>query len=131
MLELAFVMAPHQNLFFRELVGALRHELAQMGVPSSVTEDEFPAPRPDLVYVLVPPHEFYALSERHDEDDGLLARTIFISAEQPTQGHFAENVRLAPKAGAVFDINARATREYHRNGIAAQHLQIGYSGYWD
>src|SRR5438105_15061914 len=98
MLELAFVMAPHQNLFFRELVGALRFELAAMGVLSTVSEDEFPPPRPDLVYVLVPPHEFYALSVRHDEVDGLLARSIIISAEQTNQGHIAVNVINAIKA---------------------------------
>ena len=130
-MELCFVLAPRQNLFFVELVAAIRHELAAVGVASSVSEGAFPAPREDLVYVLVPPHEYFALSPGEDPSDELLARTIFISAEQPATTHFDDNVRLAPKAGAVFDISRFAIREYANHGIDAHHLPVGHSPLWD
>ncbi len=108
MTRLTFVLAPTQNHFFAELVGALRHELAAMGVASTVSHEGFPAPRPGLVNVVVPPHEYFAL-EGNDfpPDPAALARTIFISAEQPKTPHFDDDVRLAPRAGVVFDISSK------------------------
>jgi len=130
--DLAFVMAPRQNQFFVELVGALRHELKAIGVNSVLSTDGFPTPRQGLVYVLVPPHEYFVLSGSWRRVDArLLARTVFLCAEQPGTVHFDQNARLARGAGAVFDINAWSTDEYRRRGVEAEHLQLGYSEYWD
>ncbi len=38
---------------------------------------------------------------------------------------------LAPRGGAVFDINRFAIRAFQRAGIAAHHLQLGWSPLWD
>jgi len=130
--DLAFVMAPRQNQFFVELVGALRHELKAIGVNSVVSTHGFPTPRQGLVYVLVPPHEYFVLTGSWRRVDArLLARTVFLCAEQPGTVHFDQNARLARRAGAVFDINAWSTGEYQRRGVEAEHLQLGYSEYWD
>jgi GT2 family glycosyltransferase len=130
--DLAFVMAPTQNHFFVELVAALRHELEVLGVESVVSTHGFPVPRPGLVYVLVPPHEYFVLAgSPRGVDRRLLARSVFLCAEQPGTVHFDQNARLARRAGAVFDINAWSAREYQCRGIEAEHLQLGYSGYWD
>ena len=131
MLELSFVMASAQNLFFVEIVEAIRHELDQMGVPSSVSTDGFPEPRDDLVYVLVPPHEFFALHPELEPPEHLLQRSLFICGEQPGTSHFEENVHVASMCGALFDFNRWSVREYTRLGIPAEHFQLGYSPLWD
>jgi len=128
--ELAFVLAEGQNLFFHDLVGALRFELDRAGIDNSIHLGAFPQPRPGLVTVLVPPHEYVALS-RFEPPPGALRRTLMISAEQPESGFFATNVRLGECAGAVFDINQRAVRAYREVGVEATHLQLGYSQAWD
>jgi GT2 family glycosyltransferase len=126
--ELAFVMSPSQNWFFGEFVATLRYELEQQGVPSTVHTDGFPEPRPDRVYVLIPPHEYVALQgEEALPDDDLLRRTIFICAEQPNTVHMEQNLELARRAGAVLDINARAVASFRRAGIHARLLRPGYS----
>jgi GT2 family glycosyltransferase len=129
--ELAFVMSPRQNYFFREIVAAVRQELDLQGISSSLHET-FPEPRPDRVFVLVPPHEYVALEGPAAlPSDQLLARTIFICAEQPETVHFDDNVKLAPRAGAVFDINARSVELFRESGIEAKYLALGYTAAWD
>jgi hypothetical protein len=126
--ELAFVMSPGQNWFFSEFVETLRYELELQGVPSKVHTDGFPEPRPELVYVLVPPHEYVALEgEQALPDDAVLKRTIFICAEQPNTVHLDRNIELSRRAGAVFDINARSVAHFRQAGIPARHLKPGYS----
>lgn len=130
--ELAFVLAPRQNLFFNELVAALRAEATRADVSTSLHVGNFPPPRPDLVYVLVPPHEYFTLMHgRHGPLPDVLKRTIFICAEQPKTPFFESNVESAPRAGAVFDINRSAVRAFARRGIAAEHLQLGWTQDWD
>jgi GT2 family glycosyltransferase len=129
--ELAFVMSPKQNWFFHELVEAIRHELDAQGIASSLNE-RFPEPSPDRIYVLVPPHEYVALEgEEVLPSDRLLARTIFICAEQPGTVHFEDNVVLASRAGAVFDINPRSVEIFKQFGLPAQYLALGYTDRWD
>ena len=59
-----------------------------------------------------------------------LRRTVFITAEQPETVHFRQNVAVADRAGALFDISARAVRAY-RGWVWANHLQLGYTPSWD
>ena len=53
--------APRQNLFFNEMVEAMRDEAHALGASTSVHVRGFPAPSPGRVYVLVPPHEYFTL----------------------------------------------------------------------
>jgi hypothetical protein len=130
MLELAFVMARHQNLFFVEIVEALQHELTQLGVRSSISTDGFPPLEPERVYVVIPPHEYVALGGELPSRE-FLDRTIFICSEQPGSSHFEENIELAPLAGAVFDFSRWSFREFAGRGIPVEHFQLGYSPLWD
>lgn len=133
--EIGFVVARRQNLFWVEIVEAIRKELEAAGVPTSVSNDGFPPPRADLVYALVPPHEWFSLEAASGTGfappDDVLRRTLFLCGEQPGTSHFEDNVALAPKAGAVFDLNRGAVREYQRRGVAAAHFQLGYTSHWD
>ena len=131
-LELTFVMSRHQNVFFFELVAALRDELRKLGVRSRVSTEGFPTDHWGSVFVLVPPHEYAVLEgfepERHPD---LLARTVVICAEQPESPWFEGNVRVARRAGATLDISMSGVAEFRRRGIDATHLQLGYTPLWD
>jgi hypothetical protein len=132
MTEVCFVLAERQNAFFVELAEALVAEIEALGGRARIARDEFPEPEAGLAYALLPPHEYFALSPRDLRPrPELLARTVFISAEQPGTDFFESNIALAPSAGAVFDINGRAVREYGRRGISAEHLILGYTPSWD
>ncbi len=131
-LELTFVMSRRQNVFFVEIVAALRYELSRLGVRSRVSTNGFPADHWGSVFVLFPPHEYCVLEgfepSLHPE---LLARTIVVCAEQPESEWFEGNVRVAPWAGAVFDINERGATELRRRGVPAKRLELGYTSVWD
>jgi len=130
--ELCFVLARGQNHFFFELADALRAELEATGVRTALSTSGFPDTDGDCVFALLPPHEYFALEGHRRPPSGeALARTIFITAEQPESVHFRQNAALAPAAGALFDINERAVRAYRRRGHGAQHLQLGYTPSWD
>jgi GT2 family glycosyltransferase len=128
--EIVFAFAPGQNAFFRELAEALCFELERLGAACRVAVDDFPCPSERSVVVLLPPHEFVHLSGV-SLTPAVLRRCLLISAEQPTSGFFPRNVELGRDAGAVLDINRRAVRAYREAGIAADHLQLGYSEAWD
>lgn len=131
-LELAFVTAPRQNHFFLELVAAIRDELDQAGVANSEHVGDFPRPREGLVYVLVPPHEWFSLhGYKAPPTSAQLRRTIFLCAEQPETSFFVDDALLAPYAGAVFDINPSAVKEYRRHRIdGVRHFQLGWTRAW-
>ena len=131
-MEIAFVLARRQNHFFVETVEAIRDELDQIGMRSSVHVGSYPTERGDLVYVLVPPHEWFSLEGwRSPPTTSQLARTIFICAEQPGTAFFEDDVRLSPFAGGVFDINASSIREFQRRGVGGvRPLRPGWTRTW-
>jgi len=130
--RLTFVLAPGQNHFFVELAEALCDELRRLDVEAQHVTGGFPPLEPDRAYALIPPHEYFVLEgHRTPPSPEQLRRTIFITAEQPETIHFHQNVALADRAGALFDINARAVRAYRRQGVRANHLQLGYTPSWD
>jgi hypothetical protein len=131
-MELAFVLARRQNHFFVEIVEAIRCELDALGVSSTVHRDGFPEERPDRVYVLIPPHEWFALDgARHRPTRAQLKRTVFICAEQPGTSFFDDDVALAPLAGAVLDVNADSVTEFARRGIkGVGHFPFGWTAAW-
>lgn len=131
-MELCFVMAPGQNQFFRELVDALADEFAQLGVRSSVATGAFPDAASDTVFVLLPAYEYLTLTGPAERPaPRQLERTIFVCAEQPNSKLFEHNLALANATGnPLFDINRTAVNEYRHRGIAAAHLQIGWTRGW-
>jgi hypothetical protein len=133
--ELVFVMSAQANLFWAEIAQAICDELGAIGAQARVTTEGLPSPEPGLVYVLAPPHEYFALevtgAGSPPPPPGLLRRAIFICGEQPGTSHFDENVALAPQGGAVFDLNRGAIREFARRGVKALPFQLGYTPRWD
>lgn len=134
-LELVFVLSPQANLFWAEIAEATCDELEAIGIRARISTEGFPQPKPGRVYVLSPPHEYFALEVLRPGNPPpppeVLKRTIFICGEQPGTSHFDENVALAPQAGAVFDINRGAIREFARRGVTALPFQLGYTAKWD
>ena len=131
-MDLAFVLSRRQNHFFIELVDAIRAELEILGASSSIHFGRFPEESESRIYVLVPPHEWFELSERRDHPTSRqLRRTIFICGEQPGTKWFDDNVSLAPLAGGVLDINRHAIRVFARQGVAGvEHFAIGWTPSW-
>ena len=128
--ELVFAFADRQNHFFIELAEALIDELTRRRVQSSIVTDCLPPPQKGRIVVLMPPHEYVELRGFEPPED-ILARCVAISAEQPTSKYFANNLALASRFGAVFDINPRAIRSYNQAGVPAQLLALGYTHGWD
>ncbi|MDQ6807699.1 MAG: glycosyltransferase family 2 protein [Actinomycetota bacterium] len=130
--EAIFVLAPTQNQFFFELAAAIRYELEACGVPTSLSTQGFPEPRAGRAYILLPPHEYYALEGYASPPDAAtFNRTILICCEQPETVHFDQNLAFGRGAAAVFDINQRSVRVFRHRGLSAEHLRIGYTPYWD
>jgi Glycosyl transferases group 1 len=130
MSEIEFVLARGQNAFFKELARILRAELRELGVEATIADGSGSRSRPGLVQILMPPHEYEALTPGGIPPDRI-GRMIFVSAEPPASPWFEGNVRLAPLAGAMFDINQASVKEFESRGIAVRHLQLGYSPAWD
>lgn len=128
--ELVFALAKGQNSFFEDLAKALLFEVGKLGGSGRIEVGTYPEQRPGSVTVLLPPHEYVKMTGV-DPTAAMIARTVLISAEQPNSEFFEWNAALARHAGAVLDINRRAVRAYHKEGIAAAHLQLGYSDAWN
>ncbi|HEX8083927.1 MAG TPA: glycosyltransferase family A protein [Solirubrobacteraceae bacterium] len=132
MLHIAFALAPGQNHFFVEIVEALRAELGDLGVPSSVVTGPLPPGEPHVVPVLVPPHEWFALTPKeHHPEPPELRRGIFLCAEQPGTWFFDENVRLAHLHGAaLLDVSRVGVLAFAERGLRAEHAPLGFSRAW-
>ncbi|MDQ3742309.1 MAG: glycosyltransferase, partial [Actinomycetota bacterium] len=130
--EIAFALARGQNHFFVEIVEALRGELEDLGVPTSVTVGRLPPAAPDRVPVLVPPHEFFALTPtEHHPAPPELQRAIFLCAEQPGTWFFDEDVRLTHLHGAALaDVSDVGVRAFREEGLHAEHVPLGFSRHW-
>jgi hypothetical protein len=130
-MKIAFVLAPRQNHFFVELVDAIRDELDQLGVATRTVVGDFPPEEPGLVYVLTPPHEWFALHGLwNPPTPRQLRRTLLLCCEQPGTSYFDDNAALAPFAGALFDISGLGVEELRRHGLRPHHFQLGWTRTW-
>lgn len=129
--RICFVEASGQNVFFGELLDALRRAAERRGVATETAIDHFPALDDDVVYVFVP-HEYapMTLEPAHPTPDQL-RRSIAICTEQPGSPWFELAVPFAREAGATLDINPLGLAELERRGIEARRLQLGYVPEWD
>ena len=126
-----FVSASGQNVFFDELLGAMRTELDATGVATSEAVDHFPAIEPGLVYVVVP-HEFFSLTfERAHPSEAQLARTIAIETEQPGTHWFEHAASVAAMCAVTIDINRLGVAALRKKGVDARYLRFGYVPSWD
>jgi hypothetical protein len=131
-LDFCLILAKGQNAFFYELAEAIADEIRSAGCGAEISVDGFPPAREDLIYIVLPPHEYYRLEGVHLEPrPDILKRTIFVCAEQPGTSFFDEDVYLAPRAGAVFDINVGSIAEFARRGVpGVRHLRLGWTPTW-
>lgn len=121
-------MSPAQPFALREFTETLRYELDLQGIPSFVSTEGFPAPRSNLVYVLVDPRAFIELEGIGAlPDDAVLRRTVLLGAERPEAIVEGDHLELLKLGGAVFDLNGRTVAAMRRRGIAARALKSGYS----
>lgn len=121
-------MSPRQNWYLREFAETLRYELERQDAPSMLHMDGFPEPRPDLVYVLVAPHEYLTLEGPGAlPDQQILKRTIFVCAQPPSAINLDVDADLLGRAGAIFDLDARSVALHRKAGVPARHLRPGYS----
>jgi hypothetical protein len=130
MVTIEFVLARRQNAFFAELAAILRDELLALGTEATISVGRGSRPRRDRVQVLMPPHEYEALTPGGIPRDRV-SRMIFICAEPPGSPWFEGDVRLAPLAGATFDINLASVEAFDELGIDVRHLPLGYAASWD
>lgn len=129
--HLRLLVSRFQNAFFKELADAIVDEVTRLGGRAEVVDRRSPA-GPDDVYVLLPTHEYLVLEgDEHLSDQRIAQRTIGITAEQPTSGHFGVNVRAGRALGAVFDFSAHAVEAYERHGVECHHLPFGWTPTWD
>ena len=113
-----------------ELLAAVAHEVAALGMRTEVVLDEFPEDGA-RAYVVIP-HEYFAcVDEELHPTSEQLGRTIAFCTEQPGTYWFDLSASHARRAGAAVDIYAGAVRELGRRGVRAEHFRLGYTGFWD
>ncbi len=126
---LCFVGAERGNAFMNELLAAVAHEVAELGMRTEVALDAFPEDGSSYVVI---PHEYFAcVDESLHPSKEQLGRTIAFCTEQPGTYWFELGASHARRVGAAVDIYPRAVRELRRRGLHAEHFRLGYSAFWD
>lgn len=126
-----FVHASGQNVFFQELLDALRAAAARRGAVTETAVDHFPPLSSERVYVFVP-HEYLPFTQPGAHPTSAqLRRSVAISSEQPDTGWFEQTAAIATAAAATLDINPLGLIELRRRGVAARRLRLGYVPEWD
>jgi hypothetical protein len=125
------VSAARANAFMTELLEALAGELRDLDVDAAVQLDGFGPEDPDTAYAIVPHELFATLTPDAEPTAAQLARTVAIVTEQPGSIWSEHAIDGARRCGAVMDISRVGLIELQRLGIAAEHLQLGYTTRWD
>lgn len=106
---------------FRE--ASLMAELFVDRIPEETTPD-------DTIQIVVTPHEFYNLfftpSYPWAEVERRTRQLYLLGTEQPESDWFHSNLRIAPYARAMLDINQLGVEGYRARGLRCFHLPLGY-----
>lgn len=126
--RLRFVLPSGGDPLAAELVGLLAAVACDLGAAADVTLDAFPEPdRPDDVYVLAA-HPLPPLAPAHGTPaPERLRRTIALCTEPPDSPSFEPAAHHACQAALALHIDRRGCQQLREHGIAAHHLQLGYS----
>jgi len=128
--KLRFVTTARGNYHMTELLAALCAAAGDAGHDAQL-ESGFPPLKDDIAYVLIP-HEYYGCEPASEwPSTEQRARTIALCVENPPTRWFHAACELAPHFPPGFAINRSSLAELRRRGIAAEHLQLGYTPYWD
>jgi hypothetical protein len=129
--RLRFLRASRGDPFVAELTELIAGVAGDLGIASEVVVDAYPEPDPADVYVLVP-HELFELAPAHGgPEPAQLQRTIALCTEPPGSGSFDIAAHYARQCGAVLHTDRGGCEQLIRQGIPAEHLQLGYSSRWD
>ncbi len=130
-MKLRFVTSPRGNYHMTELLGGLCAAATDCGYDAGLASSAFPEPRPDTVCVVVP-HEHYVCEPASAwPSTEQLQRTIALCVENPFTQWFDRVCELAPQFPEVLAINQSSAAALRGRGIAADHLQLGYTRHWD
>jgi hypothetical protein len=130
-MEFCFVSTRRGSHFMTELLSAISSAMAALGHLVELVFDEFPPPRGECVYVVIP-HEFNAWGNTDGFPDARQrARTIALCTENPGTEWFEATYELLPQFAAAVSINRSSAAELRRRGIPCEHIQLGYASLWD
>jgi hypothetical protein len=108
-----------------DLVTALAEEVGRQDAVAVVC-DEPPAVAADRVHVVVLGSAEQPVGALPD-----LSRSILVVLAAPPSDRFAEGLRLARRAGALFHVNPAAVIDLRDHDLHARHLPLGYIDAWD
>jgi len=117
------------NHVMREIADAFAGGFAAHGVEAEVRVDALPAPAPDVLPIVVAPHEYFPLFAADAAGDGaveVLPWVHLLNVEQPGSQWFESACWYARRAAGVLDINATSARELGRRGLRALHAPLPY-----
>jgi hypothetical protein len=129
--KLRFITSPRGNYHMTELLAGLCAAAADCGHDARLESSVFPELQRDTVYVVVP-HEHYVCEPAAAwPSTEQLERTIALCVENPFTPWFDLVCELAPQFPQVLAINQSSVDALRDRGIAADHLQLGYTRHWD
>jgi hypothetical protein len=120
--EIAFVVPVSQSARAGDLAVALAAEIGRQDALGTISPEP-PRPAPDRVMVAFDP-ECLATAGSSPE------RSILLLLDSPGAGAFETALEPARRFGSVFHPNAAAVERLRERGVAARHLQLGYSVAW-
>jgi glycosyltransferase involved in cell wall biosynthesis len=129
--SVAIYASARSNLFIREVGQLVAAGFSELGLDTALLFDQLPTRQSGRVLQLVlTPHEYYNLFllnrvPRRTARD-LTRQVVLLSTEQPGTSWFRQNLRWAPYARAVADINPLGVASYREHGIGAHRLALGF-----
>ena len=130
-MRLRLVSSPRSNAFMTEMLEALVGEVRDQGVDAALLREGFGPDDPGVAYAIIPHELFATIAPESEPTPAQLARTVAIITEQPGSIWSEQAIDGARRCGAVMDISPVGLIELRRLGIAAEHLQLGYTTRWD
>lgn len=130
--EVRFLVASAGNRFMAELAEMFAEGFAHLGVEARLEIDRLPPAdaEPGTLRVVVAPHEYFPLFAvpRVGKAWRRLAAGVWcLATEQPGSRCFEAGFGYAAACRGVFDISPLGVAEFHRRGVAAEYVPLGYA----
>ena len=121
-------VARNGNLFMRDIAQLVVAGLDDLGIAGEIVLDGVPVGGDGVVDVIVAPHEYAAVGPglAPDDLDEVVSRSVVLTTEQPYSPWWSQQLDLVAQARAVLDINVVGCWGFEAEGIASEHLQLGY-----
>src|SRR5262245_11973239 len=128
-MHVAIHVTARGNVFMRELAAYVAAALEAGGNTVGWVTEGIPTARPDVVSLVLAPHEYCTLDpafEASQEQDAILRRCLLLNTEQPGTPWFERAAFFCAHAGVVLDISQDGVDALAGLGIPAHHFPIGY-----